>query len=503
MSTYANYLGNMKLPSEKQKEFNERMLRILEQGGMMTFENLSLCGYQLSLIHPPRPDQNGKLNFNYNYFGDSFMENAAYDCSISRLTTGQIGRYESNWVICAAYLLYEFYAEDYGLVTVDGEILDAACYIGWLNHLFHEKWTNARLSDLWELYEALYGYEPKRRAAMMEQLILPAQGVHFNTHSLLAFLYVEKDFDGFRRLLSGSSENASAADGSILYSIGRLSDALQTVKKTGLRPARDEVSHLLGLLSFDDTEELLHKLPEDSPYFQFLFHSAALPPQIAVKEIAAAYETDFWELWNRAGKGIYSSRRKRRRECEQEKCSPVPPMDTASFLKVSDKELCFQSTPDIGRIPYTSDDDRAYYWKADASNDVHFSGNMKLWIASLKERLDILVKNGIELRPASEFFAYMLGLLDRANRLYQRIFAFTDMLSDYAAHPGLPRYQASMVLFEQLIEENLSAGSLITGVRCGWELADRSLTFNAGRLTIKRYLAVLANRDLRRESLGF
>lgn len=503
MDTYAYYLGNMKIPREKQKEFNERMLKILEQGGMMTIESLKLCGYRIFLIHPPRPDQDGKLNFNYNYFGDSFTEKASYDCGISTLTTGQLGCYEFSWVICAAYLFYEFYAEDYGLAAVNGEILDASCYIGWLNHLFHEKWTNARLSDLWVSYEFLHDQEAEYRADIMDRLICHAQGIHFNINSLLAFLYVEKDRDVFRTLMTGSSENENAHNSRILCTINKLSDTLQKIKKGSVRSDSDEISHLLSLLTFDDPEKLMRRLSESSPYFEFLLHGITLPPQVAVKEIAHTYGVDFWALWNRIDKNAYSSWKKIHAEDEREKCIPVSPVDTASFLKVHDNEICFLYARDTSRNPYTSDDDRAYYRKSDASNDVHFSESMNVWMASLKKRLDKIAERDMKLRSATDFLSYILGLLDSANRIYHRIFAFTDMFYDYAAHPELPHYQASMILFEQLIQENRTEGSSINKAGLDWELTDRNLTFNKGRLAIKRYLAILANRMLRQEVLGF
>lgn len=499
MNTYAYYLGNMKIPQSKQQEFNERMLRILKQGGMMALEALNLYGYQLSLIRPPLPDREGRLYLNYSYFGDSYVENAVYDCGLSRLTTAQAGLYESNWVFCAAYLLYEFYTEDYGLAAADGEILDAACYIGWLNHLFSEKWTNARIADLWTLYEFLQLHQVSGAAGMIDRLVVQAQGVHFNVGSLYAFLYVEKDYQTFQRLLGGACSDRS----SILHGIGRISEALTKIRKTSSRTDGGEIAHLLTLLSCSDPDELLHTLPAGSPYSEFLLYSAALPPQIAVKEIASVYKEDFWTLWKRVDKDVYRAFKRRSKERESEQCLPIPPVDTASFLRVSDNELCFQLSGALGQIPYTSDDDRAYYWKNDASNDVHFSEDMKRWLAAQKKRLDGIAANNQKRLATADFLPYMLKLLDSANRIYQRIFAFADMLDDYAAHPEQPYYQASMLLLEQLIEENRTAGSVLDGSRLDWELTDRRLTFNQGRLAVKRYLAVLANRELRMEVFGF
>ena len=42
MSSYLGYTGEMNIPPEKKEEFNARVMKILTQGGMMTYENIKM-----------------------------------------------------------------------------------------------------------------------------------------------------------------------------------------------------------------------------------------------------------------------------------------------------------------------------------------------------------------------------------------------------------------------------------------------------------------------------
>lgn len=64
------------------------------------------------------------------------------------------------------------------------------------------------------------------------------------------------------------------------------------------------------------------------------------------------------------------------------------------------------------------------------------------------------------------------------------------------------RYIAAIRLFTKLVEENKEEGKYINDIR-GWGTASRQVTFNVGRLRLKRFLAVMANVTLRKKYLGF
>ena len=59
------------------------------------------------------------------------------------------------------------------------------------------------------------------------------------------------------------------------------------------------------------------------------------------------------------------------------------------------------------------------------------------------------------------------------------------------------------VNIQELADENKSSGKVIEHCKGPWDLCVRKVTFNLGRLRIKRYLAMMANKKLRRKYFDF
>ncbi len=70
MGTFGYYTGSMYIPEEKREKFARQIEKILNYGGMMQFERISLHGYDLGLIKPPELYPGGKIHFYFNYFED-------------------------------------------------------------------------------------------------------------------------------------------------------------------------------------------------------------------------------------------------------------------------------------------------------------------------------------------------------------------------------------------------------------------------------------------------
>ena len=69
MGTYLGYFGDWTIPEDKREEFTQRVLTILNQGGMMDLEKVSMFGKKIWLMKPLQiqPGQES-LTFCYNYF---------------------------------------------------------------------------------------------------------------------------------------------------------------------------------------------------------------------------------------------------------------------------------------------------------------------------------------------------------------------------------------------------------------------------------------------------
>ena len=77
------------------------------------------------------------------------------------------------------------------------------------------------------------------------------------------------------------------------------------------------------------------------------------------------------------------------------------------------------------------------------------------------------------------------------------------MFYEFLDRGNQPEYAAAVEQFKRLGERNKDAGKIIEKARGDWDLTSRNVTHNAGRIQLKRYLSVMANKKLRVKYFGF
>lgn len=76
------------------------------------------------------------------------------------------------------------------------------------------------------------------------------------------------------------------------------------------------------------------------------------------------------------------------------------------------------------------------------------------------------------------------------------------MFYEFIENSEKMEYKAAVGLLRFLAKVNAEQGKIIE--KCSsWTTASKNITFNNGRLSIKQYLAVMANKKLREEYFGF
>lgn len=445
MGTFLGYFGDQTIPEDKREEFTRRVLTVLDQGGMLDLEDVSLFGKRVWLLKPPQalPGKDTIL-FCHNYFEQDTWETGSYDPISCCFHTNKVGWRQFNLVCSAVYVLYEFYTDSFGIASEDAHVYDAREIIGWLNDLFQSRYDNRRASNPWRVYQLLPDY---RRDD--DPLVQLADGSPMDPMGMLIYLTVTRKAN--QEALWESTESASGAPHNILDCISRAERALAELTAGDEEPDRKKLEQLTAALKNRD----MKRLPEGAPQC-FAVMAAMLPVEITAKLLADAFAQDFWGLleelrsfgwdggdgWN--FKGLPPA-------------EPIAPVDTATFLRCSD-------------------DDRAWWWRPDG--DVHFSEEMNAWLAQCRAALETLAREEPALR-GSELLELLIGTLDRIQRRTPSVFAFREMFYDFTAHSESPMVQAAVRYLEQLAEQEDAA------------------------VPLRRYLAVLGNLPLRERVFGF
>lgn len=475
MGTFAGYYGKMTIPKERRQELSERMLKLFMQGGMMELEEVRIAGIKLSLLCLPKIDEEGYICVSYNYFEESGWETASFDVNKFSLLSGKVGYQHFNRVILAAYILMEFYSDTFAIAEVDGDVFDGTRFIGWINYLFAESYTNKRVYDLWEIYKLLPDY---RKDLDLVSIAGNDTTEYRSCFGDLNYLCVTQ-FDDFKRVadkhIDDKREDDQVTLGDLIW---KLQDAL---KKISEKPA--ETEEKLSMLKKIIAAKLpdCFDLTEDADYRAFIISQKLLPLEMVLMFVADAFQVDFWEFYEEmlplVPEAISPIPGKEKPFQGKEKPFPaVEPVLTKEFL------LC-------------SDDERAYFWKPEG--DVVFSEGMEQWMVGLKKELDEIISDDGQSIPVTEFFMTFTKTLEAANKMYKRIYAFSDMFMEFIGHADRREYQAAVLLLQRLMERHNDEVEQLEQARWASELKF------PGRMEIKKYLAILANDKLRQKVFGF
>ena len=475
MGTFAGHYGKTSIPKEYGQELTEQMLKLFKQGGMMDYEEVKIADIEINLLCPPKVDEEGNIYFSYNYFEDDCWESAGFNTKNLYVWSGKIGGHHFRRVMLAAYILAEFYSETLAITEVSGEVFDASFHIGWLNYLFGKEYTNKRSYDLWEIYKLL---PEKQKDVDLTAIVRGDEVECFSLFAYINYLCYAKP-DVIDEVIRQSNEiNQKVSE--IREASDRVSilDAVYLLK-----------SSLIGIVSkSDDREEELHllkeimktkspecfKLCDDSTHNEFAMAEKMLPIETVLKFVADSFQVDLKKLL--------------------EEMLPVVPEKVPMFSR------CEKPFPIVEPVPTNkfllcSDDERAYFWQPEG--DVVFSEEMKQWMVSLKEELDEIITDDSQGIPATEFFMVFTKTLETANEMYRHIFAFYDMYIEFIGHADRREYQAAVLLLQRLMERYSDE---VEKLKKAYWPAEFKLP---GRMEIKSYLAILANRQLRMNVFGF
>lgn len=504
MGVFCDYLGDKKIPDALKNEFNKNMITLLQRGGMMQLEKVALFGKEISLLKQLEEDEEGEIHFFYNYFEDDAWESAIYYPENQVLYSGKIGSDEFNRVICSAYMMYELYGTDHGMVDMNGDIVNPVPYIAWINHVLHSEFNARNRMDWWHCYEHYCFNKIEDDSYDKENCTKIVLQVIPKDEDSISGITPREYWDiHFSIMGTGDLKEFNAESGSYYKEILKAKQEVNQLFECGNLMGKEKLYNLLKL-PFEK-----RKVIEDENLKAIAEMSLRLPARVFVYLAAEIMNIDFMPEWYRMHDQFYTDAvvsdylsEDRIKERDNAKKTKIEGMKTSDFLKI-DQSYKLDNPEELKDRPdyYISDDDLIYWW--DGSDDVVLSEHMieiiKKWSEELKDIEAELNDNSI---VDYDMLKALIDLLSRANSSYKRIFAFRDMFYEFLENNKNIHYVAAVKLFEKILDDNWEAGKIIEKVG-RWEFASKNVTFNEGRVAVKRYLSLLANKRLRKKYFGF
>ena len=497
MGSYINFIGDTEIPCDRRQEFRERVLTVFNQGGMMRIDHVNAFGKTLWLLHTGEEREvasNRKTcEVWYNYFENDCWECAelGWDSNFAYIGSGKVGGGQFAQVLYAAQVLREFYVKGFGMALDDGCIEDARKLTGWLNHLFDEQYTNARVWDIWKTALLLRKFDCQD-VWLSGYRSFPGwiDESSFSFSSLLNFFAAYSPETVREYVLEDNAQPlgylVESGEFKFIETFTRARHILTEMEEAAEDSREETIERLKNMLkSGSASQKELHS-EQKTLYKEFAFCQSFIPRTVLVRFMADQFGLDFWALYDEMSAFAPGDEPIDSRVLDgNDKPQPIRKVSTETFLNVTG-------------------DDRAYWWREDGGN-VLLSQEMLARLATWRWEIDDIAAHGPAFTDGNRFLETLADTLDGVRKLDRFLFAFRDTFYDLLMHWQDARRQALVVLLRRLsercrknrrtdeTEKEESADSA----------SDTDETGDPDEIKwLRRYLAVLGNMELRKKALG-
>lgn len=482
------------IPENKRDEFMKRLEQLYQAGGMVEMEQECLLGVNVTTIRKAKMNEKG-MRFCYNYFEEDDWENAGFSKSTCQVWSGNVGWSHFCEVVTAAYKLQEIYTEGVAATGVNDKLVACWKQIAWINYLFNEHFF-VKNYDPWKLFEAVhyasddmvrnYGYDFTNFVFGKDKWAVIGQC------EIYAVLHSTKDaLKKFLEEVEGETEKL------VLKALAMTMEILESLAKREADKQTDPLNTFVKCIrKFYEQKIEENDLDDDGSIFYILSSTLLLTdaPAFIVKKLSEIYDAVFWDLWTEIRDVV-----ERREKVLSSNNYYVSPMKTQDFLKCSPDDM----------IPYWEDND-----------ELVFSADLWEWFHELRNQFDIRIKEDVIVdHPVN----YILHLMKKAEERYYRIYTFTDFFEESLENMTDKRFLVLWKMYEDMLCEPKmqTIGEVIFkpeeyyDPRCAypkdekryligsWHLMNPVIKNNKARVTLRRYMALVANKGLRNRVFGF
>ena len=496
MGTFArlfNTSGGI-IPKHKRNEFAEKIEKIFQVGGMMEIERVQLYGKKISMLRKARMHENG-MDFYYNYFEDDSWENAGFNRESCYVWSNKIGGRHFHQTVVAAYVLEELYTEGTAITMVNGEMVTSWKYVGWINYLFDEK-NHVKNFDPWKLFETIHYSED-------EDIYVECYDFGNKRYAFIGRCEIYAVLNGYEEAISVyNTKDKGELEELVLRAMEKTVEGIKFYRNNCENDKESQLQILIEMFRayYNTDEEINSSLYAKDEKLKYilagLFISDA--PAFVIKVISEIYEVEFWDLWEKI------------RDVTKRKRATLYGNDGYHIVPISTEDFFGQSADDM--LPY---------WEEGCKFE--FSEELKEWFKALKEEYNNLLDTEFAI---DNVLKYIVDLLEEANENYYHIFVFYDFFQETVENLHDKRYQTLWRIFDTMIHdpEMKKAGDVIfvpdepgheseglhyfgkqpkRRLSGYWDIMASDKRNNKARVTFRKYMALLGNKDLRCKVFGF
>lgn len=482
MATFINFESDGKIKEEKQKEFSERLKKLLSAGGMMDYDVVELYNQAILLLKPIDYNEKGSYWFSYNYFEEAFWEDAGFNGEDGYFYSNTVGWGPFNWTIKAANILQELYTDGFTVVKENSKIIfkEKAYCLSWINYLFDESYSYKNW-DQWQVYMHVKDDEDYIRQGFESDC-----SDHAGKYPIISYYEVKAVDKGFSTMVNELKRDTNITIHNFKIGVIQIREIIKDFKVSSSLSKQGQIDLLVaGINHLDhDYDNFIMINHDNEDFVDFMqFNKVLIQSKVlALKAVSEVYEVDFWQLYNCL----------ENRERLIEECDRVILEMPAYQIRT---QLIFNLSPD----------DLLYYFQE--GDEDKFSKLLKRWVSEWQDEYQEILKTEIIIENPIK---WICDILRFANSNYYNIYAFSNFFYESIGHLNDQRYLALWKILDNMVhdQELLEIGNIIfenngttkkKKLKKFWFLIKKHEKNNQARLKLKRYLALLANERLRKK----
>ena len=458
MGSFIEDYGKVYIPEKFTEECNARMEELFWRGGMMKYGEAMLYGIKIGTLSrgyiTKDSDYHG-IYFNYNYFEDTFWEDAGYNADRKEVFSNKLGWSAFAKTMYAAYVLEGIYSDIPIVPLYNNEMLNRKSYIRWINFLFNEHYS-LKQPDSWDYFEYLHKNMPE-----MEQNEKWLKNIwHYSAYDDGIFCTYAV-LNGVQNALEHIEDYRGKPvkeDGLEITTLSKKQfQQLSAFREESNIPVEQQVDCLIEHVKKIYTQKgYFNDISSESKLAEILITVVLMNnPAITVKCIAEIYDTDFWNIWDEIQDAYNHTFWGSQEENNEE-------ITTSDFFHCECEDM----------LPYWEEND-----------NIEFSEELKVWFSSLKSSYDTIIDN-----YQDRFYSLrdIFLLLKSANDEFRKIYVFEDFLNATIESVSDKKYQTLWKIFDNLLQN-----------------ARQEENKDSGRKILRRFLAICGNESLREKVFGF
>lgn len=494
MGAFNGLLGSLQVKEEHLEPLKHDLLKLMTAGGMVGIVVLNIFDKEIYLYKDLKFDEKLESRFHYNYLSDESWE-SAYICD-EGVASDKVGCSLFAKVIYAGYTLCSLYSETYCVPHANYTIYPPKVAIAWINQVLKRNYRYKGIGNFWKLCDSIYS-----SGWAWEEMIKAMAAYREKNHSMsqiMTCFYANEGINIADKAVLEYDKEKPLQCLTFMQLIQALKDEISLYKAEN-----SDIQILLDVVCMS-REEKIHAANSNTKLKERLISLMLLLNAVVVlKAIAEEYEQEFWQLWGKYREKIqdWTNLEDDNLEIQED----VGVISTPDYLEFLDSCYIWCSNELVKKEARKNliNDDLLYYYKDE--EPISFSEDLESWFVVLRNRhREICENNPNGIYQPMEFTDKFVAILAEAETRYHRVAAFEKMFFEFNVLCQDIKHQAAIKLLEELIAENLVVIEKYEPYfnKC-WDFLHPNLILNDGRRCIKRYLALLANKELRNKVLGF